>query len=98
MPIGPGLDGYAWTRASILANVPRASGVYVIYNAQTWIYVGESGDIQARLLQHFDGDNACITRHVPTGFQFELAVTTQRVARQDHWIAQLGPACNQRFG
>src|SRR5258708_3103854 len=97
MPItGPG--GFVWTRESILANAPRASGVYVIYNRQTWIYIGESGDIQARLLQHYGGDNACITRHAPTGFDFELAVAAQRVARQDYWIGQLGPACNQRFG
>jgi hypothetical protein len=98
MPIGPGQPGYPWTRASILANAPRASGVYVIYNGQTWIYVGESGDIQARLLQHFNGDNPCITHYVPTGFQFELVAAVQRVARQDEWIAHLGPACNQRFG
>lgn len=97
MPIGDP-QGFSWTRQSIVANAPHSSGTYAIYNAQRWIYFGESGDIQARLLQHFDGDNACITRNNPTGFQYEVVVAAQRVARQDHLIATLNPICNQRFG
>lgn len=97
MPIGDP-QGFAWTRQSIVANAPNSSGVYAIYNQQRWIYVGESGDIQARLLQHFNGDNACITNSSPTGFQYELSPAAQRVARQDAWIAKLNPICNQRFG
>lgn len=98
MPIGSGLPGFAWSHASIVANAPHASGVYCIYNQQQWIYVGESGDLQARLLEHFNGDNACITRNAPTGFQFELVAANQRVARQNQLIVALKPICNQRLG
>lgn len=96
--IGPGQPGYNFTRASILANAPTGSGVYVLFTSETWVYVGEAGDIRARLIQHLDGDNACVTRLNPTGFQFELWPAHQRVARQDALIVQLHPACNRRLG
>ncbi len=102
MPINPGGQGLSYNRQTISASVPARSGVYALCNAQQWIYVGETGDIQARLIQHLNGDNACITRSAPTVFQFDLVDANQRVAVQDRWIAQLGtmtPAgCNQRFG
>jgi excinuclease UvrABC nuclease subunit len=98
MPIGQNFPWFPWTYASIVANAPHSSGVYAIFNAQRWIYVGESNDIQARLLQHFNGDNACITQNAPTGFQFEVVVAAQRVARQNQLIGALNPACNQMFG
>ncbi len=94
MPIGSGQTGYAWTESSIITNAPAASGVYAIYNTG-WIYVGESGDLQRRLLQHFNGDNACITRSVPTGFSFELCNEAERMVRQAVLIAQLRPSCNE---
>ena len=96
--IGSGQPSFAFNRASILANASNASGVYAIYNQQTWIYVGESGDIQGRLLEHLGGDNPCIIRHQPTGFQFELWPANQRMARQNELIVALKPACNQRLG
>lgn len=96
--IGPGLSGHPFSRNDILSFAPKQSGVYAIYNSTTWIYFGEGGDIQARLLAHFNGDNACITRHAPTGFQFELVAANQRVARQDALILAMGSSCNQRLG
>jgi len=99
--IGFGLNGLAFDRATILAQAPSASGVYAIYNAGQFIYVGE-GDIQTRLMAHLNGDNACITNKRPIAFQFELMSANQRVARQDDLIAELGTlapvGCNQRFG
>lgn len=96
--IGSGQPTFAFERLSILANAPRASGVYALFNPQRWIYAGETGDIQARLLEHLNGDNRCITLARPTGFQFELPPAQQRVARQDALILQLRPKCNQRLG
>lgn len=96
--IGPGLPTHNFTREDILKDSPSASGVYAIFNPQKWIYVGEGKDIQARLVAHFNGDNACITKEKPTGFQFEYSPSDKRVARQDQLILQLGPACNQRLG
>ena len=99
MPIGSGFQTFAWNYASIVANAPNASGVYAIFNSTNWIYIGESGDIQARLLQHLNGDNSCIIQSLPTGFQFELVPgQTARVARQNQLILALKPICNQKLG
>ena len=99
MPIGLGLGGFQFNHASIMTLAPTQPGVYAIYNSHFWIYVGESGDIQARLLQHLQGDNSCITRSGPTGFQFDLVFgQVERGARQDHWIAELSPICSQNTG
>jgi excinuclease UvrABC nuclease subunit len=99
MAIGANSQWFPWNRASILANAPQASGVYAIFNSKNWIYVGESGDIQARLLEHLNGDNLCIIQNLPTGFQFELvAGQAQRVARQNQLIVELKPVCNQKLG
>lgn len=96
--IGSGQSGYTFDSGSITSFAPAQSGVYAIYNQQSWIYVGEGQDIKARLLAHFRGDNACITRWAPTAFQFEAVGADQRVARQDALILALKPACNQRLG
>jgi len=96
--IGPGLPGFNFNRASIIANAPTVSGVYAIYNYDNYIYFGEGKDIQARLIDHLSGDNACILRHQPTGFAFEAVGALLRVSRQDALILQLRPLCNQRLG
>ncbi len=99
MPIGSGINTFQYTQVGISVNAPSQSGVYAIWNSQGCVYIGESGDIRARLLQHLGGDNSCITRHAPTLFQFELvAGEAVRVARQNQWIASLTPTCNQRLG
>ncbi|MGA9058717.1 MAG: GIY-YIG nuclease family protein [Terriglobia bacterium] len=96
--IAPGQSGYTFDFNSITSFVPSQSGVYAIYNQQSWIYVGEGPDIRARLLAHLNGDNPCILNYGATGFQFEPVVADQRVARQDALILQLGPACNKKLG
>ena len=99
MAIGTNDTWFYWNYESIVNNTPQASGVYAIFKAGTWIYVGESGNIRARLLQHWNGDNRCITNQAPTGFQFELvAGEAQRKARQDQLILALKPVCSQNLG
>jgi len=87
-----------WNRGVILSSVPSASGVYAIWRPNVWIYVGETNDLQRRLLEHFDGDSPCITRAAPTGFGFELVQANTRVARQNALIPELRPTCNQILG
>jgi hypothetical protein len=42
--------------------------LYAIYNAMmVWVYFGESGNLQGRLLQHLRGDSEAITRSLPIG-------------------------------
>ena len=95
MAIGAGVPGHAWSESSIKANAPQSSGVYALYSA-VWIYIGESNDIQSRLLEHWNGDDACITRADPTGFMFEACGLAERPGRQAALVAQFRPLCNQR--
>ena len=96
MAIAEGLQGNAWSESSIKENAPQSSGVYAIYN-RAWIYVGESNDIQYKLLGHWSGDNACITSAIPTGFVFEICNQNERLRRQVALINRFLPRCNQRM-
>lgn len=89
---------YPFNQLSIQANAPNASGVYGLSTDSRCVYVGESRDIQARLMQHFGGDNACINRWSPAWFTFERVSPEYRLQRQDQLILELAPACNQRLG
>ena len=89
---------HRYNRASIIANAPQTSGVYSIFNDRNWIYVGQGESIHARLLDHLDGDDACITNNAPTGFQFEEWPANKRVARQSQLIFALSPACKSKAG
>ena len=85
----------AFTRTAIEALNSDQTGVYGLYRQDVWIYVGR-GDIRARLLDHLNGDNPCITREQPTGWVSE--VTMYDVTREQELIRELRPACNQRVG
>ncbi len=65
--IGPGLPGFTFDRATIIANAPTQSGVYAIYNRDSYVYFGEGKDIEARLLAHLNGGNPCILLHRTNG-------------------------------
>jgi hypothetical protein len=90
-------SSYLFVRDSITKNAPHASGVYGLFSS-AWVYIGESEDIQKRLLEHLNGDNPCINRFAPTNFTYELSAAAMRVARQDQLIAEFHPSCNQRPG
>jgi hypothetical protein len=55
------LRSFPYNVASVQHNAPAASGVYGIFTRHEWIYIGESQDIQARLVQHLNGDNPCVS-------------------------------------
>jgi excinuclease UvrABC nuclease subunit len=94
-----GTNGFYYTEPSITANAPAASGVYAIYRQGHWIYIGESGSIRDRLLEHIRRqENQCIVQSNPTHFAYELVAAAYRVQRQNELIAELHPSCNQRFG
>ena len=84
---------HKFTRADIIAFASLGSGVYGLFTADLWVYVGESESLEQHLLQHLKGDNACIARWSPTGFVFETVEASQRVARRDQLILELIPAC-----
>ena len=97
MAIGSGQNGFVFTQQSITHNVPPSSGVYALYNDRLWVYIGESNDIQCRLLEHLQNPEMCVRAVAPKALLFELLPEAQRVARQNVLIAQLGPVCNQRL-
>ena len=82
-----------FTAEAVQLYAPAASGVYAIYNAQEWIFIGESADIRKQLLRHL-GESGCIQERVPRGFTFELCGAEERLKRQQELILQLRPACN----
>ena len=94
MAIDADQQSHAWSESSIKANAPPSSGVYAICSA-VWIYIGESEDIQRRLLDILNGADACISHAVPTVFAFEVYNLTERVPRQATLIARFRPFCNQ---
>ena len=90
-------DHHDFNRQSILLSAPSASGVYGIYKPGVWIHVGESHDIQRRLLEHLTTAGTCILRNAPTGFTCELVAGEQeRKARQNQLIGEFNPVCSAR--
>jgi excinuclease UvrABC nuclease subunit len=63
---------------------------------QAWVYIGKADDIRARLLQHFNGDNPCINRYLPT--HYLAMVVDANEAREKELIAEYDPVCNKRVG
>lgn len=77
--------------AEIRRAAPAFSGVYGLSNARGWIHVGETDNIQGRLLEHLEGTDSFRTEGTPTGFSFELCPPQDRVARQGRLIHELHP-------
>jgi hypothetical protein len=90
-------SSYPFTRRYITRNAPYASGVYGLFST-TWVYIGETEDIQRRLLEHLVMVDPCIDRLSPTGFTYELAEEEVRIGRQNQLIAEFRPACGQKLG
>lgn len=84
---------FRFTRESIADNAPAASGVYGLYNA-LWIYIGETENIQAKLLEHVaDKDGSPWAGHYrPSGFAFEiLPEAAERTRRLQELLDELEP-------
>jgi GIY-YIG catalytic domain len=85
---------FFYGRESIAVHAPSAPGVYALWNKDCWIYVGESSDVQRRLLEHLGARTECISRARPTAFGFELLDDPiARIARQSALIRDLMPIC-----
>lgn len=72
-------------------------GCYGIFRQGVWIYVGKSDDIRARMLDHINGDNPCISRSGATHFVLEVTLGDPS-ARERQLILECSPSCNQRVG
>lgn len=83
-----------FTLHAVRAFAPSASGVYGISNAREWIYVGETGNIQAALLGHLQETHTSLKKRLPTGFVFELSDGASRSARQERLVLEYTPIFN----
>ena len=91
-------NNFSYTQQAITTTAPNAPGVYAIWGTgetNATVYVGESNDIERRLLEHRQSQGGCINGYAPTTCGFELVAANERVARQNTLIAELTPHCNQ---
>jgi hypothetical protein len=83
---------YRYNEDSVAEHAPATSGVYGLYNTQSWVYIGEASNIQEALLQN--KTDPCITRNGPTAFVFEICPAELRARRREDLIVEFKPACN----
>jgi hypothetical protein len=89
-----GSHRFAFTERAIYANAPGRSGVYALFDTEgRCISVGESEDIQARLLQLTQGVNPCVARERPSLYAWELVAPEQREMRRDQLKQEFRPVC-----
>ena len=88
----------AFTETSIRKNAPAAPGVFGLSNAREWIYVGQSVNIQAELLELLDDPPPFFHEHVPAGFTFERSAAAKLIERQNQLVMELEPVGNRRPG
>jgi cell division septation protein DedD len=87
-------DGYCdkFTRESILACAPSASGVYGLFNFDCQIFIGESANIREVLLRLERQADFASEFLRPTGFTFELCPEEARKQKASELIARYRPA------
>ena len=94
----PDSDAYMFTFEAVRRKAPNASGVYTIYTARQWVYVGESDDIRQSLFEHLNAPGACMKRRGPLSYSFELVPAAERATRRQALVTALVPACNPATG
>lgn len=91
----PQQQARTFTKQNIEAIKAGTVGVYGLFRANTWVYVGR-GDIRTRLLDHLNGGNPCITRERPTHYVDVITNDDERVEKS--LILELNPICNKKVG
>ena len=86
---------HAFTPSSIRNHAPVASGVYGISNSHEWIYIGETDNIQGKLLTHLQELGTPLLTRQPKGFVYELCTLGVRMGRHDRLVTEYGPICNR---
>ena len=88
-------DDYVFTHRAVMDEAPRASGVYCIFSAKRWVYIGDSDDIQHSLFMHLNEPSGCLQRFSPLSFSFELISSSERPSRLRALTAARNPACTE---
>jgi hypothetical protein len=92
------LVGFPYDPKSITLNAPPFSGVYALFAFGVCVYVGESDDICAGILEVCTRAKPCLKEKHVTHFTFELVPPETRARRQRDRIRALRPGCNLRTG
>ncbi|MCU1235780.1 MAG: hypothetical protein JWP63_3747 [Candidatus Solibacter sp.] len=90
-----GYGGFSFSPASVQRNAPPLPGVYGLSNADQWIYVGSTANVQAALIAHLRERDTPLSRLSPKGFTFELCDAGQHAGRQSRLVGELTPVCNR---
>jgi hypothetical protein len=90
MPFDP-FTRWSFTPASVRANARAASGIYGVSNAREWIYIGETDNIQASLMNDLQQGDSELLKRCPTGFVFELCNPAGRLFGHDLLILKYEP-------
>ena len=81
-----------------IGTIPPVPGVYALCLGREFIYIGDTENLQRKLLDHLDEKSECISRMNPDTFSFEPVPDPERVARRNRLILELNPVCNQKMG
>ncbi len=92
------LPEFRYQLETITRNAPTISGIFMIYSRSRCVYVGESDDVCASLLEIYYEDNPCLNDKHLTHFSLDLVPPEARVARETERIREFGPICNLRRG
>jgi hypothetical protein len=79
-------------------DIPAKSGVYGLFAFGACVYVGQSDEICASLLEHYDAERPCPKEKHLTHFIFELVSPETRARRQRDRTQTFRPCCNLRTG
>jgi hypothetical protein len=74
---------------------PEMPGVYGVSNAREWIFIAETGNIRAALLDHLANPANSVMRRKPTGFVFETCGYDRQPGRRESLVREYKPVCNQ---
>ncbi len=91
MPFEQGAPS-SFTAISIQNNAPDASGVYGLSNSREWLFIGETNNIRAALMEHLREANSSGIARRPTGFSYEISPPGKRLARKNVLVRELTPA------
>ena len=80
----------------IMANAPRSSGVYALFNGEELLYVGEARNIFSKLIEHLYGGNPILMSEEPTAFAFEYCSAEARTVRFMELVFKWRPPYTER--
>ena len=86
-------ERWSFTMADIADRAPTESGVYYVGGPDGYLFIGESANVRAALLDQVTGHNPFML-FKPLWFGFELCPAESRVKRRNEMLTECSPLCN----